>query len=232
MSVRIGPDRELRVARTIPCSPTITTLIFEEQKDFTHVPGQYVTVYFSDSHTQEGKAYSLANAPYESPIITVRAMGEFSNRIARMRPGETLAVSNPYGFFSPEVSEEPLTLIAGGIGITPFRSIILDLAATESKRRVALYHSARTNDDCIYQAELEIALHALPGLQITRFVTRETPGPDARAGRISTHDVCASAGVGDTMLCGSTSFVRDFWHSLRESGIPANRIYTESFFQQ
>lgn len=230
MSIHIGPDLQLTVVAREEIAPEVTTLTFQREAGFLHVPGQYVTVYFSDSKVPEGKAYTLVNAPHEPPMITVRRIGEFSNRIASLAMGDTLAVSNPYGFFCPEESQLPLILVAGGIGITPFRSIILDLAAHKSSRRVALFHSARKNLDHIF-TELESANALLPGLSVARTVTREPPRGGSRAGRLTAKDILVHPNA-DIMLCGSTPFVRDLWRELTKLHVPANRISTEAFFQQ
>ena len=85
--------------------PGVTTLFLTDEQDnvppFT--PGQYITVYFPELSTPEGKAYSISSAPRESTFsITVRNIGEFSGRLCSISPGETLLASLPYGFLKPQ----------------------------------------------------------------------------------------------------------------------------------
>src|SRR3989338_3596077 len=83
-------------------APGVTTLSFSDESNAVppFTSGQYINVYFPEAHTPEGKAYSISSAPDEQTFsITVRAIGEFSNRLSALRKGDTVSGSLPNGFF-------------------------------------------------------------------------------------------------------------------------------------
>jgi ferredoxin-NADP reductase len=201
----------------------------------TYVPGQYIVAYMADSDTPQGKAYSISSAPDEPYMaITVKAIGPFSNYLSSLEPGGSFLGSDPYGFFYSESEESPLVMIAAGIGIAPFRSMIFDIASRNPLRPVHLFESSRTVEDVCFRAELDGLLARFPGFQATRFVTRQTDLPTGFSeGRITAQrvvDGLPEVPGREFLLCGSISFTRDIWRGLRACGVPEEQILTEAFF--
>lgn len=217
-------------------SPGITTLSITDTDGQVPIffPGQYITIFLKNSRTAEGKAYSISSAPHERFFdITIRAIGEFSNQLSSLKVGDTFTGSLPYGFFGPETGETDLVMLASGIGITPFRSIIRAAKHATPKRGMHLFHSVRTHDDAIFADEFK-AIAKTSTFMYLHFVTREEGEPHGmHSGRISAERVlerlpkdCAF----EFLLCGSISFIRDMWRDLKKQGISEDRIYTEAFF--
>ncbi len=214
----------------------ITTLILTDingQVPF-FLSGQYITVFFTDSRTSEGKAYSISSAPHEKFFdITIRAIGEFSNRLSALQVGDAFTGSKPYGFFGPETSETDLVMLASGIGITPFRSLIRAAQHSNPHRQMYLFHSIRTHDDALFVNEFK-AIATTSSFVYNHFVTREEGEPYGMySGRIHAERVLTKLPVGrefEFLLCGSISFTRDMWRDLKKQGISEDRIYTEAFF--
>ncbi|MEK7612982.1 MAG: FAD-dependent oxidoreductase, partial [Patescibacteria group bacterium] len=166
--------------------------------------------------------------------ITVRAIGEFSNRLCALKPGDTVYTSLPYGFFYPEHEDSDLVMLASGIGITPFRSMIVAAAANRAKRRIMLFHSVRTAADALFRDEYEALRKDLPGLSLAYFVTRDAEAPAyALHRRMNAGDILpgiANPEHTEFLLCGSISFTRDLWRELRAKGVRQDAMYTEAFF--
>jgi ferredoxin-NADP reductase len=201
----------------------------------SYIPGQCITVYFPESGTPEGKAYSISSAPWEGAMnITVRAIGEFSNRLCAMVPGERITGSLPIGYFYSESTEAPLVMIAGGTGIMPFRSMILDAAKNNSSRRLALFYSARTLHDIIFANTFDNLWSGREHFSVQYFITREKSLPcPIIQGRMDASAILRDLAHGsesEFLLCGSISFVRDMWRDLRSNGVQEEQLYTEAFF--
>jgi ferredoxin-NADP reductase len=201
------------------------------------VPGQYITVYFPESGTPEGKAYSISSAPCEHCVsITVRGIGEFSNRLVAAKPGDKITGSQPYGYFYSENADTPLVMIAAGIGITPFRSMIKESLVSNPSRKLFLIHSTRTLEDAVFKKELEIMAVKYPNLKVFHFVTREdakAEGKNVFAERVTAAKVRELVGElpkAEYMLCGPISFTRDLWRGFRALDVPEEALYTEAFF--
>lgn len=197
--------------------------------------GQFITVYFPDTGTAEGKAYSISSDPEEPSLgITVRAIGQFSNRLCALSPRDIITASLPYGYFSSGDENTGLVLIAAGIGITPFRSIIRDAIRKDPKRKIALFYTSRTMADAVFKDEFDAIQAASPNFMVRYFVTREDAVPvDVIKRRMRAKDifeVCENLDNREFLICGAISFVRDLWRGLHECGVPADAIYTEAFF--
>lgn len=194
------------------------------------VPGQFISIYFPELNTPEGKSYSISSPPGKKTVeITIKGIGEFSNRLCAMRPGDRIIGSSPYGFFYSEQDDTDLILIAGGIGITPFRSMIAHALEHEPGRNITLFQSGRTLADLIFDEEMANA----SGLSTHYFVTREnvssTRITPRRMEAKDIIDTCRPE-LGEFFICGSIPFVRDLWHGLKSHGVAEDRIYTEAFF--
>ncbi|MDP2642206.1 MAG: FAD-dependent oxidoreductase [bacterium] len=218
--------------------PGVVTLLLSEESGGVpaFIAGQYINVYFPETRTPEGKAYSISNAPGESEFsLTVRAIGEFSNRLCNLAIGDKVTASLPYGFFTPEKEESELVMLAAGIGVAPFRSIIRDAAARAPRRPMALFHSVRTSSDAIFQKEFENLREKLPSFSLAYFITREeSPAiPDALPQRMTADDILPrilNLDNAEFLICGSISFTRDLWRTLRKAGVSEDKMYTEAFF--
>ncbi len=219
-------------------APGVVTLVMtHENGDIpTFVAGQYITVYVPELSTPEGKAYSISSAPHEQSFsITVRAIGEFSKYLCARSPGESIQASLPYGFFCPESGESDIVMVASGIGITPFRSMLRDIALKNPKRRVCLFHSIRVSSDAVFRQELHDLKNKLPNFSMFHFVTRENSGtiPGAAHRHIELDDILPhvlSPTTTEFLICGSISFTRDLWRALRHANVPEDHVYTEAFF--
>jgi len=125
-------------------------LTLEDNSVPLYVPGQFITVYFPETTTPEGKIYSISSAPEESTInITIKAIGEFSNKLCSMVAGDKILASLPYGFFHSDQEATELVMIAGGIGITPFRSMIMHALHRTPERKLSLFYSNKKSTDIV-----------------------------------------------------------------------------------
>ena len=120
------------------------------------ISGQFITVFFPESATQEGKAYSISNTSNEDTInITVKVLGGFSNKLCKMEIGDTVIASTPYGFFYRENEDTSLVFLTIGIGITPFKSMITQALQNNPNREIFLFYGNKTVDDIIFKKECD-----------------------------------------------------------------------------
>lgn len=116
------------------------------------------------------RAYSLANPPTQNNQIklVVRIAtpphnapagtppGKVSSYIFGLKPGDSVRVSGPFGDFHARESEREMIFIAGGAGIAPMHSIILDqLQRLETKRLINFWYGARNMRELCYADEFD-----------------------------------------------------------------------------
>ncbi|NNJ79627.1 MAG: NADH:ubiquinone reductase (Na(+)-transporting) subunit F, partial [Xanthomonadales bacterium] len=116
------------------------------------------------------RAYSLANSPGESnaAVLVVRIAvappdaprgtppGQVSSYIFGLAPGDKVEIAGPFGDFCVRENEREIVLIAGGAGIAPMRSIVLDqLGCRQTRRKISLWYGIRSQQDLCYEEEFD-----------------------------------------------------------------------------
>lgn len=219
-------------------SPDTVTLVFEnaDGSDLPlHTPGQYVNIFLPDPLVPEGKSYSVSSAPDSKNLsLTVKIIGEFSNFLANLSVGDVVIASEPFGYFYSEEKVLDLVLLAGGIGITPFLSMLREMDRLGFTRDVWLFYSSRTIEDFVALEEIRGITRRNDKLHATYFLTgEEVTSDDFMLGRMNAKNIMAkldNAVNSEFLICGTIGFTRDLWKQLREEKVAVNRIFTEAFF--
>ncbi len=124
--------------------------------------GQYINLFVETGGVRTSRPYSIASAPTQTGHyeITIRRVedGFVSNYLLDdLKTGDKLSSTSPSGNFhyNPHFHGDKLAFIAGGSGITPFMSMIRELADKNLGRRLHLFYGCRVEDDVIYRDELD-----------------------------------------------------------------------------
>ena len=214
-------------------SDTVTIYFVVEERNFCYSAGQYITVFFADSSTPEGKAYSLSSAPHEKWLsITVKKVGEYSGKLHNLRVGDRFKISEAYGTFNPQ-TDKSLVCVSAGCGMAPVWSILKDELEKDHSRVAHLFLSNKTLDDIPFTDKLSAREAAHDGVSLHHYITRQKNVPASmHKGRINL-DACLEAAENGAayLVCGSASFVRDMWRGLVDRGVDGGSISTETFFE-
>lgn len=213
----------------------VTLKLHYEGKVFSCRAGQFITVFFPETGHMEGKSYSISGIYAKNTFsITVRGVGVFSYKLIAKKVGDTINASLPYGYFYSESETSSLVMVTGGIGIAPFRSIIIDSLLKNPKRKIELLYVNKTEDSLIFRKEFnELSKKYQGNFTVHYYLTQESLVKDVKQGRISIEDITeASKNSSDVefFICGPISFVRDYWKGLKTKGVAEETIYTEAFF--
>lgn len=135
---------------------------FEKPEHFVFVPGQFVEMNLVDPPETDaegnGRAFSIASAPHEDTLMVATRMRDTAfKRVLRSMPlGSTVQMEGPFGnLVLHDDPVRPAVLVAGGIGITPFRSMVLHAAAQKLSHRLFLFYSNRRPEDAPFLDELQ-----------------------------------------------------------------------------
>ncbi|MFD3804958.1 globin domain-containing protein [Streptomyces sp. NPDC058611] len=204
-----------------------------------HLPGQYVSVQVElPDGARQIRQYSLTTAPgAPTRAITVKRVhgpaaggpdGEVSNHLhARVRAGDSLRVSAPYGDLVLHDSAAPLLLASAGIGCTPMLSMLEHLADTGHAAPVTVLHADRSPADHPLRDDHRALTHKLADAS-ARFWYEESAGPGDGEGRLDLGDVPVAPGT-RAYLCGPLPFMRSAREQLIAKGVAAADIHYEVF---
>jgi ferredoxin-NADP reductase len=129
---------------------------------FVFKPGQCIRITLLDPLYKDKKGnsrdFSIASSPGEpSLMIAMRMTGSaFKRSLADLPLGSSVWVNGPYGDFFLDVDPtRPAVFLAGGIGITPFRSMVKHAIEQHSPQRLTMVYCDRTPDDAAFLDELQ-----------------------------------------------------------------------------
>ncbi len=214
------------------CTTTTLTLAKSDGSIPQYRPGQCLTVYFTDFSPTLGKQYSISSAPCEQMCaITVKAIGRFSNRLCSLVPGNRILASDPQGNFCP-TWERSMVLLAGGMGITPFRSVIVEAMLLSLNPQIKLFYSNKLSTDMPFGNELYLLSQQYSPFSIERFVTKEpTSSTELRYRRMRPDDILSIRDPQiEYLISGSLNFVLGLKNALVVAGVDRANILTESYF--
>ena len=125
----------------------IKTFVFDGA-GLTWLPGQYQTYVLpqvGDNEDARKRFFTIASAPCEGTVnISTRVSASpFKQALDALQPGETIEADGIEGDFTWDDDNEPVVLVAGGIGVTPFRSMLVERAATGRPMNALLLYYGR-----------------------------------------------------------------------------------------
>ncbi len=155
------PPYKIRLnAHETLCAGTVA-FYFEKPEDFEFQAGQFVDFTLlnpGDTDLQgDTRTLSIASAPYERNLMVAMRLRTtaFKRSLNSLPLGTELLLQGPYGWMTlPRNTARPAVLLAGGIGITPFRSLIRSEAEQRSPRRILLVYSVRVPEEAAFVEEL------------------------------------------------------------------------------
>lgn len=232
----------LTLKERIKVAADIYEFVFGKNQPLSFSPGQYMewTLGHRDPDSRGNRRYfTLASSPTEDDIrIGVKFYPEpssFKNHLAFLPVGSKVVASQRAGdFVMPKNKEQKLVFIAGGIGVTPFRSMIEYLLDMGEKRRVTLFYSNKTADDIAYKDIFDRAAAEL-GIKTIYAITDpgEVPAwPSVRRGFVDANMIKTE--IPDFRECvfyisGPHGMVVAFQSALKNLGIKQSNIKTDYF---
>lgn len=215
---------------------------FEKPTGFQFKPGQFanLTLLNPPETDAEGnvRTFSVASAPLEEDLMFATRMRDTAfKRVLRTMPlGTEITLAGPFGSFTLHSdSSRPGVFIAGGIGITPFRSMILNASKSRSPHRLLLIYSNRRPEDAAFLQELEGIEKENTRYRLIGTMTRLQESRQKWAGRTGLLDKRMLSermyDLKDSIcyVAGPPTMVSAIGHALSELGISEDAIRCEEF---
>jgi ferredoxin-NADP reductase len=215
-------------------------VIFDLQgQDVDFVAGQYFWVELLDPPYDDEKGarrhITVVTSPTEHGVLGLATRirdSAFKRSLAELPVGTEVDVEQPKGeFVLPEDAERPYVFIAGGIGITVFRTMLRYIADEQLPYRVTLLYSNRDRESTAFMNELNELEQKIPGLRVVYTMTGD-PGWDGETRRIDAdflrdhvEDVTGST----YLVAGPPPMVEGVVEALQAAGVPEEQIRPDRF---
>jgi ferredoxin-NADP reductase len=220
----------------------IMTVYFEKPDKFEFLAGQFCFLKVPDIGFQDERGLrrhlSIASSPLEKELMFATKMSNsaFKRTLKEMPIGNIIIIEAPRGFLIlPEDTLTPLIFLAGGIGITPFRSMIRYVADASTGHIIKLFYSNRIPEEAAFLKELQSIADTLKNITIIPTMTR-TDRPSASWSGLT--ERISSSMIRDSFrewrdavyyVAGPPAMVDSMKEMLKGMNIQSDRIHIESF---
>jgi predicted ferric reductase len=231
--------RPYLVEEVIPQRGNVSTLALRPwgHDGFKFQPGQFawITLNITPLSMREHPFSMSSSGEHPERIeFGIKALGDFTSRIKDVKPGTKAYLDGPYGVFTIDRYEDAagFVLIAGGIGITPMKSILVTAAERGDDRPYLLIYANKTWDDITYREELETLKEKL-NLTIV-YVLREPP--EDWSGETGYVDkdlldryIPKRRGTRQYFICAAPRMMDQVERALHNLNVPVTNVHMEHF---
>lgn len=193
----------------------VWSLTFTANRPLKHIAGQHAAFIVPGAGFH---VFSIASAPEENFVMIgthLREGSKYKAALAALKPGDTISMYGPVLNFTLEDAPQSNVFLAQGIGITPYRSMLVHNARQATPKDITLIHS--DGETPTFGGETINLAQALfpttPAMFTDDLTAAIKERPDARF-----------------YLSGSPGFIKAAKKTLHDGGVPRTRIKTDSFW--
>jgi len=134
----------------------VFTLKLKPNHKLNFKPCQFCFLRINKNKLYSRHPFTISSSPNEKTInFTMKITGGFTKTASQLKKGEEVIVDGPFGVFTITDDKKDLVFIAGGVGITPFMSMIKHNLYSNKKQNITLIYGARTKKDIIFKNTLD-----------------------------------------------------------------------------
>ena len=219
-----------------PIAQNIQTFWFKPERPVNYVAGQYIEMSLphegADDRGQK-HWFTLSSSPSEKlvSITTKHATGRvstFKQTLFGLEIGAKITISEPMGdFVLPKDTTIPLLFIAGGIGVTPMRSMVKWLADNNERRQIHMLYGAHALEEVAFRDVFENY-----GVKFDIILSEQTADWSGRTGQLTAPLILDEAQQDDRQLIyisGPEPMVEKLEADLLAAGIEKHRLVLDFF---
>lgn len=234
---------QFRINRIVNETPDVWSLYITgtDIQNFHYTPGQFVIIRFlAQGYYWQAHPFSLSCYPNSEYIrLSIKASGDFTKTIGQLPVGTKAYIEGPYGILTAQKSRSnKVLMIAGGIGITPFRGILEDLG--KAGKDVHLIYGNKTEADIALRKELEELAqkydikihHVLSNVDANSLQLTANSFESFSSGFVTPElisQLVPDVASREAFLCGPPPMMDALFKTLTGLGVPPKKIYFEKF---
>jgi predicted ferric reductase len=190
-------------------------------------PGQFAFVKFSSKVlSREAHPFSFSSFDGESLKIAIKEAGDYTKKVGGLTKGDTADIEGPFGIFSfKNIKNENQIWIAGGVGITPFLSMLRSLGEKDRDYKIDFYFSVKDKSCLAFKDEIESIARINKNLNVI-FWTTDTNG-FISAEKIKSQTT--SLMQRDILICGPGVMMSTLKKQFLNLGFEKGNLHTEEF---
>ena len=202
-------------------------------------PGSYFWVELPDRGYSDERGLrrhiSLVTSPTEEGVVGLATRlrdSAFKRTLAELEVGDAVEVEEPKGtFVLPESMDEAYVFVAGGIGITVFRSMLRYVADRGLPYRVTLVYSNRDPESAAFLDELQALQATLPEFRLVLTMTNDErwEGERRHVDALMLRDHLGDLHGYRFLVAGPPGMAKSVEAALHGAGVPEERVLTDSF---
>lgn len=221
---------------TVADAPNIETFYFKPERPLSYTAGQFVELSIPhDSPDSRGakRWFTLSSSPTQDLLafttrFAVERGSSYKDALRSLMPGDSVTVGDPMGdFVLPKLIQTPIVFVAGGIGVTPFASMLQWLAATGESRPIKMMLGVNNESEIVFQDVFDSA-----DQHVTVVVDKPSPAWGGERGRINAEMVLGVEQPGDDTLIyisGPEQMVEKLTKDLLAAGVNKHQIVGDYF---
>ncbi len=226
---------ETQIIEIVPRTSDVTSYRLPSPPELTYKPGQYFMITIKQDNKELVHHFSFSSSPTEKDYFEFTKKltdHEYSTALKSAKVGDWARIDAPYGQFTFEGEYPKIALLAGGIGITPFMSIIKNATDKQLPAKITLFYGCRTEADIIFKDELETLQNQNENFKMVCIVNQPTSEWKGETG-IITADMIRKAlpdyNENIFYTCGPPPMVKAMETIIESLGLPKSQMKQEYF---
>ena len=212
-----------------------------------YIAGQYAIVDLGTKEDKKGptREFTIASSPTEKDVILISTRirdTPFKQKLSKLEKGASVKITGPQGdFILPDNYSNRLVFLSGGIGVTPFRSMIAYATDKQLPLKITMFDSNRNRANILYKEEFDGWAKLNKNLEIIHTITEEgekSPSLDWKGERgfidkamLTRYLTKYELNHSTFYLCGPPAMLNAMYKLLvKEIKIPDDKIKTEEFY--
>ena len=215
----------------------IYSFYFKPERKIDFTAGQFIEVHIHhDKPDSRGtkRWFTISSAPEMEDLFSITTRmadtkgSTFKESLRSLEKGHEIKISEAMGdFVLPRDEKIPLIFMGGGIGITPFHSIISHLSLSKQKRNIKLYYGVRNIEELVFYGQLESYL----GDGIVPVLQNAPINYHGKTGFLDTKEIYKNIHDSNSLIyiSGPEPMVEKFKKEFIDLGIPNNNLVCDFF---
>jgi predicted ferric reductase len=199
------------------------------KRKIPYVPGQFAYIGFRNNNLGgEQHPFSFSSAPHEEEVrFSIKMLGDYTVKLPLLKKGDRMYIKGPYGKFGDAYinGKRPLVWIVGGIGVTPFLSMLRNENQLVEDRNIVLFYCFSSPEEGMFSEEIKQLVENKKTIEVHEWCSTDR-------GRFSIPkilEILEKYDTFDVQICGPGPMMESLKQQFEEIGVNSERILFEKF---